>query len=138
MSPERREEAINLGNGPLSASPSAGSTRAEGKVRADRSVGRQRYLGKGGGVLMGEKGPMLNSIEPLGLRCGNALCPDSPCGVGRRVDSHQALSTPVLRLVEGGGHLYRPCVYRLRGLCFNALRRVLLGTSAHEAMWTRG
>lgn len=51
VSPERREETINLGNGPLSVSPSAGSTRAEGKVHADRSAGRQRYLGRGGGVL---------------------------------------------------------------------------------------
>lgn len=42
---------------------------------------------------MGKKLPMLNSIEPLDLGCGNALCPDNliiPYGVGRRVDSYQA------------------------------------------------
>lgn len=41
------EETINLGNGPLSVSPSAGSTRAEGKVHADRRAESPRYRGGG-------------------------------------------------------------------------------------------
>lgn len=98
MSPERREETINLGNGPLSGSPSSGSTRAEGKVHADRSAGRQRYLGRGGGVLMGKKGPVLNSVEPLDLECGNGWRPNTPIisyGVGGRVDPCQPQFLPL-------------------------------------------
>lgn len=93
VSPERREETINLGHGPLSASPSAGSTSAEGKVHADRSAGRQRYLGRGGGVLMGKEGPMLNSVEPLDLECGNVGFPNNlitSYSMGRRDDPSQA------------------------------------------------
>lgn len=93
VSPERREETINLGHGPLSASSSAGSTSAEGKVHEDRSARRPRYLGRGGGVLMGKEGPMLNSLEPLDLECGNAGLPNNlitSYSVGRRNDPSQA------------------------------------------------
>lgn len=37
------EETINLGNGPISVSLSAGSTRAEGKVHADRRAESPSY-----------------------------------------------------------------------------------------------
>ena len=116
VSPERREETINLGNGPLSASPSAGSTRAEGKVHADKSAGRQRYLGRGGGVLhlesRGKKEPMLSSMKLLDLGWSNTECSTSliiSYTVGRRNDPPR-LSFSTCLMVEGCGHLYRPCI----------------------------
>lgn len=41
---------------------------------------------------MGKKGPVLNSVEPLDLECGNGWRPNTPIisyGVGGRVDMCQ-------------------------------------------------